>query len=68
MLVEHLGRWVPAAVLWSYVDTGRPRALVRYETPAGFVIRQLRWVDELRPLGPVLELVLRVVPSAARTS
>jgi hypothetical protein len=56
--VRHLGTWLPAVVIWEYVDTGRPRALVRFETEAGLVLRQLRWVDELRPGGPVIELPL----------
>jgi hypothetical protein len=57
-LVEHLGRWLPALVIWEYVDTGRPRALVRFETVAGLVLRQLFWVDELQPDGRVIELPL----------
>ena len=51
VLVEYLGEWLPGTVLWEYLDTGRPRALVRFETVAGLVIRQLRWSDELRPCG-----------------
>jgi hypothetical protein len=58
VLVEHLGQWVPATVLWEYVDTGRPRSLVRYETPLGSVVRRLCWHDELRPVGTVVELRL----------
>jgi hypothetical protein len=54
VLVEHLGEWLPGKVLWEYRDTGRRRALVRFETVAGLAIRQLRWIDELRPGGPVL--------------
>jgi hypothetical protein len=45
-------------MVWEYVDTGRPRALVRFETEAGLVLRQLRWVDELRLGEPVIELPL----------
>jgi hypothetical protein len=58
VLVDHLGEWLPGTVLWEYRDTGRPRALVRFETAAGLVIRQLRWIDELRPCGRVIELPL----------
>ena len=58
VLVDHSGEWLPGTVLWEYQDTGRWRALVRFETAAGLVIRQLRWVDELRPFGRIIELPL----------
>jgi hypothetical protein len=58
VLVDHRGEWLPGTVLWEYQDTGRRRALVRFETAAGLVIRQLRWVDELRPFGRIIELPL----------
>jgi hypothetical protein len=58
VLVEHLGEWLPGTVLWEYLDTGRPRALVRFQTVAGLVIRQLRWSDELRPYGRSFALPL----------
>ena len=57
--VEYLGEWRPATVLWRYTESGRPRALVRFETGAGLVIRQLRWVDDLRPAGRVMVIGLR---------
>ena len=57
VLVEHAGEWLIGQVLWTYDDCGRRRALVRYETPAGLTLRQLRWADELRrPVGLVLAL------------
>ncbi len=59
VLLEHDGEWREADVLWSYVDHGRPRGLVRFETSTGLVLRQLRWLDELRPMGRLLELPLR---------
>jgi hypothetical protein len=58
VLVRHLGEWLPGTVLWEYRDTGRPRALVRFETAAGLVIRELRWRDELKAGGRVIELPL----------
>ena len=58
VLVEYLGEWLSGTVLWEYRDTGRARALVRFETTAGLVMRQLRWSDELRPSGRTLELPL----------
>ncbi len=58
MLVEHQGEWLRADVLWEYDDGGRRRALVRFETRAGLVVRQLRWADELAAAGRVLELDL----------
>jgi hypothetical protein len=62
VLVDHWGQWLPGAVLWEYVDTGRPRALVRFETPAGLVLIQLRWIDELRSCGRVIALPLIALP------
>jgi hypothetical protein len=56
--VEHLGQRLPALVIWEYVDTGRLRALIRFETAAGLVVRQPFWVDELYPDGRVIELPL----------
>jgi hypothetical protein len=56
VLVCHLGEWLPGTVLWECRDTGRLRALVRFDTATGLVIRELRWVDELRPRGQVIEL------------
>jgi hypothetical protein len=61
VLVVHDHQWLPGVILWQYLDTGRPRALVRYETPAGHVVRRLHWVDELCP-GRVLVLPLMVLP------
>ena len=58
VLVDYLGEWLLGTVLWEYRDTGRPRALVQFETTAGLVMRQLRWSDELRPCGRALELPL----------
>jgi hypothetical protein len=60
VLVEHDHQWLPGIVLWKYLDTGRWRTLVRYETPAGHVVRRLHWLDELRP-GRVLVLPLIVL-------
>ena len=62
VLVDHWGEWLPGAVLWEYVGTGRPRALVRFETPAGLVLIQLRWFDELRSCGRVIALPLIALP------
>lgn len=61
VMVEYCGTWLPATVLWRHVElSGRPRVLVRFQTAAGFVVRQLRWADELLPAaGRVLELELR---------
>ena len=56
VLVEYLGEWRPATVLWRYLDGHRPRALVRFETESGLVLRQLRWADELQPTGHLLVL------------
>jgi hypothetical protein len=74
VLVEHDGTLLTGAVLWSYLESGRTRALVRYETPAGVVVRRLHWADELWPTsapeesttepgtaGRVIELQLRVL-------
>ena len=58
MLVDYLGEWLSGTVLWEYRDTGRSRALVRFVTVAGLVVRQLRWSDELRPCGRTIELPL----------
>ena len=49
VMVEHDHQWLPGVILWQYLDTGRPRALVRYETPSGHVVRRLHWTDELCP-------------------
>lgn len=62
VLVDYLGEWLPGTVLWEYLDTGRPRALVRFETAAGLACRQLRWIDELRPCGHVIVLPLIALP------
>jgi len=72
VLVEHDGRLLVGSVLWRYVESGRTRALVRYETPSGVIVRRLHWADELwptaatpaqvpepRPAGRVIELHLR---------
>jgi hypothetical protein len=48
VLIEHHGTWLRGSVLWTYNDFGRLRALVRYDTPAGLTLRELRWADELR--------------------
>lgn len=56
VLVRYMGDWRPAAVLWRYVEGRRPRALVRFETDAGLVLRRLYWADELRPTGRLLIL------------
>src|SRR4051812_15114478 len=58
VLVCHIGIWLPGTILWEYQDTGRRRALVRFETAAGLVIRELRWIDELRSRGRIVELPL----------
>jgi hypothetical protein len=62
VLIDHGGQWLPGIVLWEYLDTGRPRALVRFESPAGWVLRQLRWIDELRSCGRMMALPLLAVP------
>jgi hypothetical protein len=59
VLVEYLGEWHPATVLWRYTESGRSRALVRFETTAGLVVRQLRWVDDRRPSGREMVIGLR---------
>jgi hypothetical protein len=64
VLVEHLGDWLPGTVLWEYPDVGRPRALVRYVTSTGLVLRRLIWSDELRTTGRTIELPLRRVRAA----
>lgn len=74
VLVEHDGTLVIGTVLWRYVESGRMRALVRYESPSGVVVRRLHWADELWPTSAppeedavptsrrrVLELDLRVL-------
>jgi hypothetical protein len=60
-------------VLWRYEESGRTRALVRYEMPSGVVVRRLHWADELWPTSEpaeppagvpeprVIELELRVL-------
>jgi hypothetical protein len=59
VLVEHVGSWLQGTVLWEYMDTGRLRALVRYELRSGLVVRRLHWRDELQPPYVVIELELR---------
>ena len=61
MSVEQGGRWVPGTVLWEFPDNGRTRALVRFASGGGTVVRRLHWSDELRRPGRVLELPLVVV-------
>jgi len=47
----------PGEVLFSYLDTGRWRSLVRYTTLSGVRVVRLHWSDELDPLGArVVEL------------
>jgi hypothetical protein len=58
VLVDYLGEWLLGTVLWEYLDTGRPRSLVQFETTAGLVMRQLRWSDELQACGRTIELPL----------
>jgi hypothetical protein len=58
VLVHYLGAWRPATVLWRYLEGQRHRVLVRFETEAGLVVRQLRWADELDPCGRMLLLPL----------
>jgi hypothetical protein len=57
--VPHDGQALYGTVLWEYVDTGRPRALVRYALPGGLVVRRLHWSDQLRATGHTIELDLR---------
>lgn len=60
VLVEHDGEWLAGRVLWRYDDQGRDRALVRFETETGLVVRRLFWGDELRrPAGRVMQIELR---------
>jgi hypothetical protein len=59
VVVDYLGEQRVATVLWRYAESGRERALIRFETPAGLVVRQMRWVDELEPSGRVLLIGLR---------
>jgi hypothetical protein len=74
VLVEHDGRLLVGSVLWRYEESGRTRALVRYETPSGVIVRRLHWADELwptaatpapvpeaQPSGRVIELHLRAL-------
>lgn len=61
VLVEHEGAWLPGALLWEYVEAGRHRALIRYETPEGVIVRRLLWRDELWSVGVVLELRMWLV-------
>jgi hypothetical protein len=65
VLVEHQGSWLRGRVLWQYLDIGRPRALIRYLLPSGFVVRRLHWRDELRSPSVVIELQLRRLPVPA---
>lgn len=65
VLVQYLGEWRQGTLLWDYVDTGRPRGLIRFETPSGIVVRQLRWLDEIVSVGRILELPLIVPPVSA---
>ena len=58
--VPHDGGPLYGTVLWEYVDTGRARALVRYELPGGLVVRRLHWSDELCAAGRTIELDLRL--------
>ncbi|MGH8895005.1 MAG: hypothetical protein ACRDWY_17135 [Actinomycetes bacterium] len=60
VFVEDDGRWLPGVIQWEYHDTGRVRALVRYTTASGVVVRRLHWRDQLRT-GVVIELGLRQV-------
>lgn len=61
VLVPVGGRLRPGTVLWTYDDTGRERALVRYASVSGVVVRRLHWADELRPdTGRVIELPVHV--------
>lgn len=55
----------PGEVLFSYLDTGRWRSLVRYTTVSGVRVVRLHWSDELEPVGArVVELdVTRLAPS-----
>jgi hypothetical protein len=48
VLVPRDADWLPGIVLWEFMETGRSRALVRYELPGGLVIRRAYWRDELR--------------------
>jgi hypothetical protein len=77
VLVEHDGALLLGSVLWRYEESGRMRALVRYETPSGVVVRRLHWADELWPTsappeeepeptpgGRVLELRLRALDTS----
>lgn len=68
VLVRDAARWVPGTVLWHYPDCDRERALVRYVSVSGVVVRRLHWLDELRltgaalgTAGTVIELPLQVV-------
>jgi hypothetical protein len=65
VLVEHPGSWLHGTVLWEYLDIGRPRALIRYLLPSGFVVRRLHWRDELRSPSVVIELQLWRLPESA---
>lgn len=62
MLVRDDGRWLRGAVLFEYVDEGRPRCVVRYELPSGLVVRRLHWRDQLRTRTVVLEMPLVPAP------
>jgi hypothetical protein len=48
VLIEHRGSWLAGTVLWEYQDSGRTRALVRYDLPSGVTVRRSHWADELR--------------------
>jgi len=50
-------------VLFSYLDTGRWRSLVRYTTLSGVRVVRLHWSDELEPVGArVVELDVTGAP------
>lgn len=67
MLVDYLGDWLPATVIWRYVEMCRPRVLLRLENPAGLAVRQLRWAEQLNPTGRILVVDLReMTPEEAR--
>ena len=68
VLVEHDGEQLPGTILWTYLDHGRERALVRFETAGGFVRRELRWRDEIvaapAPQPRVIALPMEYVDTA----
>ena len=63
VLVRDGQRWVTGTLLWHYPEGERERALVRYVSLSGVVVRRLHWVDELRPApgGTVIEMPLQLV-------